>query len=99
MKIAVVLYVARAVPCKLTEVLQRCLLTPSSGWWSYCPDNGRSKHLRNISQILPDFTEQHRRKKLFSVLFFFLTRIRPQCPVVVSLQRLRGLARDLLRFG
>jgi hypothetical protein len=30
---------------------------------------------------------------------FFLTRIRPQWPVTVSLQSLRGLPRDLLPFG
>jgi hypothetical protein len=29
-------------------------------------------------------------------VFFFLTRSRPQWPVAVSLQRLRGLPRDLL---
>jgi hypothetical protein len=33
------------------------------------------------------------------LVFFFLTRIRPQWPVTVSLQRLRGLPRDILPFG
>jgi hypothetical protein len=33
------------------------------------------------------------------LFFFFLTCITPQWPVTVSLQRLRGLPRDLLSFG
>jgi hypothetical protein len=33
------------------------------------------------------------------LVFFFLTRIRPQWPAKVSLQRLSGLPRDLLPFG
>jgi hypothetical protein len=37
--------------------------------------------------------------KFNNVFFLFLTRIRPQWPVTVSLRRLRGLPMDLLSFG
>jgi hypothetical protein len=36
-------------------------------------DDGGSKHLRNIGKFVPDYTAQHPRGRLYSVLFRFFS--------------------------
>jgi hypothetical protein len=59
-------------PCSLIEVYQRFRGT-------YCihhhsPDDGGSKHLRNVGKFLPDYTAQHPRRQPSSsfILFIFM---------------------------
>jgi hypothetical protein len=45
-------------------MFQRCLLSPSSGWWvTHCSDDGGSKHLWSICKLLADSMVQQLRRQ------------------------------------